>query len=183
MKSLEVLEVSTKIGVGVGVGTAVCIATLKGAMHLCDACYKAGKKLQNKIAKNKADDLHVFGKENKLAFQIANRYISIQEVDEGYDYSIMGPDYKEIDGGVYDNPDVTIREALTNIVDDLKAAPDHNRAKGSIKEKDELIPIDYDELMEKVWDANAYRRDSSDPETRHDHAMNKFNDMFDDDEG
>ena len=36
-----------KIGVGVGVGTAVCIATLKGAMHLCDACYKAGKKLQN----------------------------------------------------------------------------------------------------------------------------------------
>ena len=51
MKSLEVLEVSAKIGVGVGVGTAVCIATLKGAMHLCDACYNAGKKLQNEIIK------------------------------------------------------------------------------------------------------------------------------------
>ena len=66
----------------------------------------------------------------------------------------MGADYKEPNGGVYDNPDVTIREALTDIVDDLKAAPDHNGAKGSIKEKDELIPIDYEGLMEKVEEAN-----------------------------
>ena len=94
------------------------------------------------------------GEETELAFQIADRYISIQEVDGGYDYSIMGADYKELDGGVYDNPDVTIREALTDIVDDLKAAPYHNRAKGSIKEKDELIPIDYEGLMEKVEEAN-----------------------------
>ena len=94
------------------------------------------------------------GEETELAFQIADRYISIQEVDRGYDYSIRGADYKEIDGGVYDNSDVTIREALTDIVDDLKAAPDHNGAKGSIKEKDELIPIDYDGLMEKVEEAN-----------------------------
>ena len=94
------------------------------------------------------------GEETELAFQIADRYISIQEVDGGYDYSIMGADYKEIDGGVYDNPNVTIREALTDIIDDLKSAPDHNGAKGSIKEKDELIPIDYDGLMEKVEKAN-----------------------------
>ena len=94
------------------------------------------------------------GEETELAFQIADRYISIQEVDGGYDYSIMGADYKEIDGGVYDNPDVTIREALTDIIDDLKSAPDHNGAKGNIKEKDELIPIDYDGLMEKVEKAN-----------------------------
>lgn len=46
------------------------------------------------------------GDETELAFQIADRYISIQEVDGGYDYSIMGADYKEIDGGVYDNPDM-----------------------------------------------------------------------------
>ena len=95
------------------------------------------------------------GEETELAFQIADRYISIQEVDGGYDYSIMGADYNEIDGGVYDNPDVTIREALTDIIDDLKSAPDHNGAKGSIKEKDELIPIDYDGLMEKVEKANV----------------------------
>lgn len=94
------------------------------------------------------------GDEAELAFQIADRYISIQEVDGGYDYSIMGVDYKEIDGGVYDNPDVTIREALTDIINDLKSAPDHNGAKGNIKDDDELIPIDYDGLMEKVEEAN-----------------------------
>ena len=94
------------------------------------------------------------GEETELAFQIADRYISIQEVDGGYDYSIMGADYKEIDGGVYDNPDVTIREALTDIINDLKAAPDHNGVKGNIKNDDELIPIDYDGLMEKVEEAN-----------------------------
>ena len=36
----------------------------------------------------------------------------------------------------------------------MKSAPDHNGAKGSIKEKDELIPIDYEGLMEKVEEAN-----------------------------
>ena len=101
------------------------------------------------------------GEETELAFQIADRYISIQEVDGGYDYSIMGADYNanngshwRYDGGVYDNPDVTIREALTDIVEDLKAAPDHNGAKGNIKDDDELIPIDYDGLMEKVEEVN-----------------------------
>ena len=92
--------------------------------------------------------------ETELAFQIADRFISIQEVDGGYDYSIMGADYKEIDGGVYDNPDVSIREALNDIVEDLKDNPFDNGARGNIGDNDELIPIDYDGLMEKVEAAN-----------------------------
>ena len=95
-----------------------------------------------------------FSDANCYAGRIADRYISIHEVDGGYDYSIMGADYREIDGGVYDNPDVSIREALNDIVDDLKSAPDHNGAKGNIQAEDELIPIDYDELMDKVEEAN-----------------------------
>ena len=93
--------------------------------------------------------------ETELAFQIADRFISIQEVDGGYDYSIMGADYKEIDGGVYDNPDVSIREALDDILTDLKDNPFDNSVKGNIRDNDELIPIDYDGLMEKVEAANA----------------------------
>ena len=88
--------------------------------------------------------------ETELAFQIADRFISIQEVDGGYDYSIMGADYKEIDGGVYDNPDISIKEALNDIVEDLKENPFDNGARGNISDNDELIPIDYDGLMEKV---------------------------------
>lgn len=94
------------------------------------------------------------GKETELAFSIANRYICIQEAEGGYDYSIMGTDYKEIDGGVYDNPEVTIREALDDIVEDLKSQPDYNGAKGNIQRDDKLIPIDYEELMEKVEESN-----------------------------
>ena len=92
--------------------------------------------------------------ETELAFSIADRFISIQEVDGGYDYSIMGADYKEIDRGIYDNPDVTIREALHDILEDLKSQPDYNGAKGNIQREDELIPMDYDGLMEKAEEAN-----------------------------
>jgi len=93
--------------------------------------------------------------ETELAFQIADRFISIQEVDGGYDYSIMGADYKEIDGGVYDNPDVSIREALDDILTDLIDNPFDNGSRGNIRANDELIPIDYDGLMKKVEAANA----------------------------
>ena len=92
--------------------------------------------------------------ETELAFSIADRFISIQEVEGGYDYSIMGADYKEIDGEIYDNPDVTIREALHDILEDLKSQPDYNGAKGNIQREDELIPMDYDGLMEKAEEAN-----------------------------
>ncbi len=98
--------------------------------------------------------------ETELAFQIADRYISIQETEGGYDYSIMGMDYKEIDGGVYDNKsnevgfDINIRDALNNIIEDLRENPFDNGARGNIGDNDELIPIDYDGLMEKVEEVN-----------------------------
>ena len=110
------------------------------------------------VQKPKTEQLEMEQPETELAFQnvtcyagrIADRYISIQETEGGYDYSIMGADYKEIDGGVYDNPDVSIREALDDIVTDLKENPFDNVARGNIRDDDELIPVDYDGLMERV---------------------------------
>ena len=114
----------------------------------------SGRPKEPKYARNK--NILVIGGSGsgKTRFFVKPNLMQMHSSYGGYDYSIMRADYKEIDGGVYDNPDVTIREALTDIIDDLKAAPDHNGAKGSIKEKDELIPIDYDGLMEKVEKAN-----------------------------
>ncbi len=99
--------------------------------------------------------------ETELAFQLADRYISIQTVEGGYDYSIMGEDYKELDGGVYDNPNISIREALNEIVLDLKQFEAYETLRGSIKAEDELQPIDYDGLMEKVEAANRIEPQSS----------------------
>lgn len=93
-------------------------------------------------------------RETELAFQIADRIISIQECDEGYDYSIMDQNYREIDGGVYDNPDISIREALQDIIDDLKQNPDTNGAKGNITMESELVPLDFDEVTIEAEEAN-----------------------------
>ena len=88
--------------------------------------------------------------ETELAFRLADRYISIQEATEGYDYTIYDMDYRELDGGVYDKPDITIRQALDEIVTDLKEPMHRSELEGNIHTYDELIPIDYDELMEKA---------------------------------
>ena len=94
--------------------------------------------------------------ETELAFRLADRYISIQEATEGYDYTIYGMDYRELDGGVYDNPDITIRQALDEIVTDLKEPAHRSSLEGSIRTDDELIPIDYDELTEKAEQEAKY---------------------------
>ena len=91
--------------------------------------------------------------ETELAFRLADRYISIQEATEGYDYTIYDMNYRELDGGVYDNPDITIRQALDEIVTDLKEPAHRSSLEGSIRTDDELIPIDYDGLMEKAEQA------------------------------
>ena len=91
--------------------------------------------------------------ETELAFQLADRYISIQEASEGYNYTIYDMDYRELDGGVYDNPDITIRQALDEIVKDLKEPTHRSELEGSIRTDDELIPIDYDGLIEKAEQA------------------------------
>lgn len=94
-------------------------------------------------------------KEECLAYKIADRILSIHEVEGGYDYSIMDLQYREIDGGIYDNPDINIQEALKNIVDDLKNNPNYNGSKGKILISDELEPLNYSEVFEKAEMVNA----------------------------
>ena len=48
---------------------------------------------------------------------------------------------KEIDGGVYDDSDISIYEALDEIVADLREYPDGNIVKGNIKEDSLLLPV------------------------------------------
>ena len=93
-------------------------------------------------------------RETELAFKVADRIISIQECEEGYDYSIMDENYREIDGGVYDNPDVDIRYALLDIVDDLVTHPDTNGAKGNISSDAKWVQLDFEEVSEQMDIAN-----------------------------
>ena len=60
------------------------------------------------------------GKENEivteLAVHIVDRYILMHECDEGYYYSILDEQYHLLDGGVYDNPDITIQRAMDMVL-------------------------------------------------------------------
>lgn len=75
----------------------------------------------------------------QMAFSIKDKFVSIQTCMEGYDYSVFDADYRLIDGGVYDNPDISIHAALKDVLEDF-----------GLSEQDERIPVDYEELMEKT---------------------------------
>lgn len=88
--------------------------------------------------------------ESEMVFFIGNRYIYIQDATEGYDYTIYGLDMKELDGGVYDDSDISIYEALDEIVADLREYPDGNIVKGSVRKDSPLVPVNLDEFEEAV---------------------------------
>ena len=74
----------------------------------------------------------------QMAFSIKDKFVTIQTCTEGYDYSIYHADYSLFDGGIYDNPDVSIHVALRDIIENLEV------------KRNELVPVDYDELTEKA---------------------------------
>lgn len=107
-------------------------------------------RLEENIMKQKNVKDYAAPEETELAFKIADRYISIQESDCGYDYTVYDMNYRDLDGGNYSNPDITIRQALDEIVAELKRPDCNSKLKGSIRDGDELIPVDYDELIEQA---------------------------------
>ena len=103
------------------------------------------------------------GKENEieaeLAVHIADRYILMHECDEGYDYSILNEQYHLLDGGVYDNPDITIRRAMDMVIADLKeprfsvVTEQYYRdeyLQGEVYAGSEAEIVNFEELSEKV---------------------------------
>ena len=103
------------------------------------------------------------GKENEIqtefAVHIADRYILMHECDEGYDYSILNEQYHLLDGGVYDNPDITIQRAMDMVIADLKeprfsaVTEQYYRdeyLQGEVYVGSEVEIVDYEELSEKA---------------------------------
>lgn len=50
-------------------------------------------------------------REEELAYNIGEKYFSIQTFEEGYDYTFYDEDYLDLDGGIYENLDISITEA------------------------------------------------------------------------
>ena len=103
------------------------------------------------------------GRENEIqtefAVHIADRYILMHECDGGYDYSILNEQYHLLDGGVYDNPDITIQRAMDMVIADLKeprfsaVTEQYYRdeyLQGEVYVGSEVEIVDYEELSEKA---------------------------------
>lgn len=50
-------------------------------------------------------------REEELAYNIGEKYFAIQTSEEGYDYTFYDEDYLDLDGGIYENLDISITEA------------------------------------------------------------------------
>ena len=61
-------------------------------------------------------------KEQEAAYQLDNgNPLFVQTTETGYDYTLYGPDFKALDGGQLDNPDLSLLEARDEILADLEA--------------------------------------------------------------
>jgi hypothetical protein len=74
----------------------------------------------------------------EYAYQVGDKYFAIQQVEGGYDYTFYDANLKELDGGVYDNPDITIAEAMKEILEDEGLTPEN------------CTPINYEDFMGRV---------------------------------
>ena len=76
----------------------------------------------------------------------SGEYLYIQTSETGYDYTLYGPDYKELDGGQLDNPDLSLAEAGKEIL------AIHERPAGTIEP---LTGDGLDDFLETTEQANA----------------------------
>ena len=78
---------------------------------------------------------------DELAYKIDDRYFAIQRTEEGYDYTFYALDYDEIDGGAYDNPDISMQQAMEDILEDEEMSLEN------------AVLVDYEDLMAEVEEA------------------------------
>lgn len=92
-----------------------------------------------------AEELMPEAEPDELAYKIDDKYFVIQRTEEGYDYTFYAFDYDGIDGGVYDNPDISMRQAMEDILENENM---------SLKN---VVPVDYEDLMAEVEEADERR--------------------------
>lgn len=81
--------------------------------------------------------------QEEVAYRIGDQYFAIQVATEGYDFSFYDKEYKLMDGGILDDPDISMRQAIQDILEDEGL------------DQLERIPVDYDELQEKAGEVEA----------------------------
>lgn len=106
----------------------------------------SGKWINQEVAQaQRKAELYLDNRDTEVAYCLGGvqRYFFIQTGTEGYDYTIYDAGFKEIDGGIFDNMDVSMEEAVTQILDDY----------GLAQKRREVI--DCENFLDKVQEAEV----------------------------
>lgn len=99
-----------------------------------------------------AEEEHPFEQpEMPTAYQIGERYFSIQSTDGGFDYTFYHGDYTVMDGGIYENPQMPMQAAAEELLQE----------KGLHLEDGAVL--DYDSFMEQVEKAETIVPEKTEP--------------------
>lgn len=79
--------------------------------------------------------------ETQIVYQIGEGYFAIQHTEGGFDYTFYDRDFLVLDGGIYDDPNVTIQEAMDELLQEQHLHPEE----GAV--------LNYDTFMGQVEEA------------------------------
>ena len=96
-----------------------------------------------------------------------DRILAIQTCDDGYDYTLFNENYVEIDGGQVDNPDMTMIEVRTDILESFNLA--HR----------ELRAMVYEDVMEQGFEVGRQAVVVNDPIAELAFKLDRFAENFD----
>ncbi|MCU6693686.1 Uncharacterised protein [uncultured Blautia sp.] len=80
----------------------------------------------------------------ELAYQVGERYFAIQVTEEGYDYSFYDEEFRLMDGGVYENDEISIEEAEDELLEEEgwteeRVQGNYNQLMEKVEEMDEIV--------------------------------------------
>ena len=77
--------------------------------------------------------------DEQMAWKVGrDNYLILQTCDDGWDYTLYDKDFKEVDGGQLDMPELSMQEARSEILQDFEL------------DKKDLVVVDYDEVAERA---------------------------------
>lgn len=90
-------------------------------------------------------EIYLDNHETEVAYQMAGRYFTIQTTEGGYDYTLYDKNLRETDGGVLDDPNISMEEAIEEILAEEGVGPFGYEV------------IDYEEFLGRVSEAEQER--------------------------
>jgi len=96
-----------------------------------------------------------------------DRILALQTCDDGYDYTLMNENFVDIDGGQLDNPDLSMIEARTEILESFGL------------EHRELRAMVYEDVMEQMFEVGRQAVVVDDPITELAFKLDRFAEDFD----